>query len=171
MKVGVDAGGAAGFHVALHGSTPLLADQVIAATGLRASPRLALSAGLDYDLLAGGISADAATLRTCHPDIHALGDCVAVQGQASRYIEPIARQARAIATCIVPGPDAVLAGAVAPAPLLRVKTSRLPITVAGVVQPGGAWFTERNDALGLLMHQRSASGAVAATLRATPPRV
>ncbi len=167
--VPVGGAGGGGFHVALQGSTPLQADQVIAATGLRASPRLAASAGLDYDRQAGGISADAATLRTRHPDIHALGDCVVVQGQASRYIEPIARQAQAIAACIVPGPDAVLAGTSAPAPLLRVKTSRLPITVVGVVQAGSAWFTERDDAQGLLMHQRSASGAVAASLRATPP--
>ena len=159
-----------GFQITLHERAPLNVDQVIAATGLRASPRLASSAGLDYDRQAGGISADPATLRTRHPDIHALGDCVVVQGQASRYIEPIARQAQAIAACIVPGPDAVLAGASAPAPLLRVKTSRLPITVAGTVQPGAAWVTEHNDAQGLLMHQRSATGAVAATLRATPPR-
>lgn len=99
------------------------ADQVIAAAGLQTPPRLAHSAGLTWD---NGIAVDAATLRTSDPRIHALGDCIAVDGQPSRYIEPIARQARTIA--------AGICGA-APAPyepraaVVRVKTTSHPLTL------------------------------------------
>jgi rubredoxin-NAD+ reductase len=58
--------------------------------------------------------------------IHALGDCITVNGQASRFIEPIARQARSIAAAIT--------GA-APVPyetkpaVVRVKTTTHPLTL------------------------------------------
>lgn len=99
------------------------ADQVIAAAGLQTPTRLARSAGLAWNQ---GIAVDAATLRTSDDRIHALGDCIAVNGQPSRFIEPIARQARAIA--------AKLCGA-APAPyapraaVVRVKTTSHPLTL------------------------------------------
>jgi rubredoxin-NAD+ reductase len=70
------------------------ADQVIAAAGLVTPSRLAQSASLTWD---SGIAVDTATLQTSDPRIHALGDCITIAGQASRYIEPIGRQARAIA--------------------------------------------------------------------------
>jgi rubredoxin-NAD+ reductase len=100
-----------------------VADQVIAAAGLATPSRLAHSAGLAWNQ---GIAVDAATLRTSDARIHALGDCITVHGQASRYIEPIARQARAIA--------AAICGA-APAPYepraatVRVKTTSHPMTL------------------------------------------
>ncbi|MDO9435551.1 FAD-dependent oxidoreductase [Hydrogenophaga sp.] len=99
------------------------ADQVIAATGLQTPPRLAESAGLVWH---NGISVDAATLRTSDDHIHAMGDCIAIDGQASRFIEPIARQARTIA--------AEICGA-APVPfepraaLVRVKTTSRPLSL------------------------------------------
>ena len=99
------------------------ADQVIAATGLQTPGRLAQSAGLAWQ---NGIAVDADTLCTSTPNIHALGDCITVNGQASRFIEPIARQARTIA--------AAIAGR-APVPyesraaVIRVKTTSLPLTL------------------------------------------
>jgi rubredoxin-NAD+ reductase len=74
-----------------------VADQVIAAAGLATPSRLAQSAALAWNQ---GIAVDAATMRTSVEPIHALGDCIIINGQASRYIEPIARQARAIAAVI-----------------------------------------------------------------------
>ena len=100
-----------------------VADQVIAAAGLATPSRLAVGAGLAWDQ---GIAVDATTMRTSVERIHALGDCITVNGQASRYIEPIARQARAIA--------AAICGA-APAPYepraatVRVKTTSRPMTL------------------------------------------
>jgi rubredoxin-NAD+ reductase len=99
------------------------ADQVIAATGLITPSRLAQSASLAWDQ---GIAVDPATLQTSDPRIHALGDCITIHGQASRYIEPIGRQARAIA--------AHLCGR-APVPyeakpaVVRVKTTSHPMTL------------------------------------------
>ena len=100
-----------------------VADQVIAAAGLATPSRLAQSAALAWDQ---GIAVDAATLRTSDERIHALGDCITVNGQASRYIEPIARQARAIA--------AVICGTASTpyeprAATVRVKTTSHPMTL------------------------------------------
>lgn len=99
------------------------ADQVVAAAGLATPPRLAQSAGLAWN---NGIAVDSTTLRTSDPLIHALGDCIAIDGQPSRYIEPIARQAQAIAAAVcgttaVPyQPRAVM---------VRVKTTSCPLTL------------------------------------------
>ena len=117
------------------------ADAVIAATGLATPQRLARSAGLAYDARAGGIAVDAATLATSDPAIHALGDCVAIGGRASRFVEPIARQARALAAalCGAPEPD----GPDAARPVaLRIKTGSLPITIEGDPRAAGVWTVD-----------------------------
>ncbi len=99
------------------------ADQVIAATGLQTPSRLAHSAGLTWQ---NGIEVDPQTLRTSQSAIHAMGDCISIHGQASRYIEPIARQAKTIAAaiaCCAPEPYEVRPVVV------RVKTTSLPLTL------------------------------------------
>ncbi len=99
------------------------ADQVIAATGLHTPSRLALSAGLAWR---DGIAVDAETLTTSVQRIHALGDCITIEGRSSRFIEPIARQARTVAAAIcgaAPVPYAARTGVV------RVKTSSWPLTL------------------------------------------
>ncbi|TXT40391.1 MAG: rubredoxin-type Fe(Cys)4 protein [Comamonadaceae bacterium] len=99
------------------------ADQVIAATGLQTPSRLAHSAGLAWQ---NGIAVDPHTLRTSQTAIHAMGDCISIHGQASRYIEPIARQAKTIAAaiaCCAPEPYEVRPVVV------RVKTTSLPLTL------------------------------------------
>lgn len=111
----------------------LLADQVIAATGLVTPNRLASSAGLAW---AHGIAVDGATLATSHPRIHALGDCITIGGQASRYIEPIGRQAATIAAKIAARRQGAALDA-CPVPYeikpttVRVKTTSCPMTLAG----------------------------------------
>ena len=98
-------------------------DHVIAATGLQTPSRLAQSAGLAWQ---NGIAVDPGTLATSDAHIHAMGDCITLDGQASRYIEPIARQAQTLA--------ASLCGC-APVPyearpaVVRVKTTSLPLTL------------------------------------------
>lgn len=99
------------------------ADQVVVAAGLQTPTRLARSAGLAWD---NGISVNAANLRTSVERIHALGDCIAIDGQPCRYIEPIARQARAIAADICGSAPAPY---VPRAPVVRVKTGSLPLTL------------------------------------------
>ena len=73
-----------------------------------------------------GIAVDPATLRTRDEHIHAMGDCIAVDGQPSRFIEPIARQARTIAAAIAGGEAVPYEHRAAP---VRVKTSSQPLTL------------------------------------------
>lgn len=111
------------YLVTTEGGQTFGADQVIAATGLQTPSRLAHTAGLAWD---NGIAVEPDTLRTSNPRIHAMGDCMTVGGQASRYIEPIARQARTI-TAAITGRSAVPYEA-RPA-VVRVKTTSLPMTL------------------------------------------
>ena len=66
------------------------ADVVLAATGLMVESRVLQSAGLVLDK---GIVVDPATLQTSAADVYALGDCISLDGQPCRFIEPIAGQA------------------------------------------------------------------------------
>lgn len=111
------------YHVETACGDHLVADQIIVCSGLQTPTRLASSAGLAWQ---GGIAVDAATLRTTDAHIHALGDCITVEGQVSRFIEPIARQARTIAADIVGGEAVPYEHRAAP---VRVKTSSQPLTL------------------------------------------
>ncbi|MBT9550721.1 MAG: FAD-dependent oxidoreductase [Hydrogenophaga sp.] len=111
------------YRVATACGQKFAADQVIAAAGLATPPRLAQSAGLAWD---NGIAVDAATLQTSDPRIHALGDCITIAGQASRYIEPIGRQARAIAAHLCGREPAPYEAKPA---VVRVKTTTHPMTL------------------------------------------
>ena len=100
------------------------AEHIIAATGLETPGRLAHSAGLAWH---NGIAVDPQTLRTNVANIHALGDCISIEGQPMRFIEPIGRQARQIA--------AALTGQTCEpydrrAPPIRIKTGSRPMTVS-----------------------------------------
>ncbi len=99
------------------------ADEVVVAAGLLPPHRLAQSAGLDW---AQGIAVDADTLQTSVSRIHALGDCISINGQCSRYIEPIARQARTLAAAILGQPAAPYEHRAA---VVRVKTTSRPLTL------------------------------------------
>lgn len=116
------------------------ADAVIAATGLATPERLARSAGLAYDAQAGGIAVHAATLATSDPAIHALGDCIAIDGRASRFVEPIGRHARALAAALCGAPEPT-EGALRPV-ALRLKTGSLPITIDGDPRAEGRWAVD-----------------------------
>jgi rubredoxin-NAD+ reductase len=155
-------------RVALADGRAFDANHVVAATGLAAPDRLARSAGLAFDQRCGGIVVEPATLRTAHPDIHALGDCAAVDGQASRFIEPIGRQARAIAAAICGADDAAAAYVPQPVPL-RLKTTSLPVTVHGTVGGDGDWQVVVDTTDELRMQRVDASGQVIATLVASAP--
>ncbi len=109
----------------------VLADQVVAATGLVTPSRLAASAGLAWD---NGIAVDACTLQTSVPHIYALGDCISVNGCASRFIEPILRQAQTLTAALAcqclpteartaPPPYAVRDA------MVRVKTTSRPLSL------------------------------------------
>lgn len=96
-------------------------DLVLSAAGLEANTELARKAGLTVD---GAIAVDR-NLRTSADNVYAVGDCAAVEGRVYAYIEPIRRQADAVAADLMGQPNPF---AHRP-PLVRVKTPSLPLTV------------------------------------------
>ena len=110
-------------HITTDSGQTLTVDHIIVAAGLQTPNQLALSAGLAWN---NGIDVHAETLATSVAGIHALGDCIAINGQVSRYIEPIGRQAKTIAVSIVGGQPKPYTTSRA---VLRIKTTSLPFTV------------------------------------------
>ena len=98
-------------------------DHIILAAGLQTPSRLADTAGLAWH---NGIAVQPGTLATSVPGIHALGDCISIDGQVSRYIEPIGRQAKTLAATILGLPPTPYQSTRVP---LRIKTTSLPMTV------------------------------------------
>ena len=101
----------------------LTVDHIIVAAGLQTPNQLALSAGLAWN---NGIDVNAETLATSVSGIHALGDCIAINGQVSRYIEPIGRQAKIVAANILGQDRTPYKSTQVP---LRIKTSSFPFTI------------------------------------------
>lgn len=117
-----------GLHAQLSTAEGLDTDLVLSAAGLVPNAEPAAKAGLR---VGRGIVVDR-HMRTSDPDIYALGDCAEVEGQIFAYIEPIRRQAEAVA--------AQLCGDSRPfeplPPLIRVKTPSLPLTIC--LTPGAS---------------------------------
>ncbi len=100
-------------------------DLVLSAAGLIANTALANKAGIS---VTNGIAVDS-NMRTSAPDIYALGDCASIDGRIYAYIEPIHRQARAIAAAISGGEDPFMSTP----PLIRVKTPTLPLSICNPI--------------------------------------
>lgn len=133
------------------------ADEVVAATGLVTDERLARGAGLQFDR---GIVVDPETLRTSAPGVYALGDCVSIEGMPCRFIEPIAKQADAIAHEIL---KRAHPGYRHKDPIIRVKTKSLPIVLHGAPRLAVAWST-LEDTPDLLLMQQLSDGQSISTL-------
>lgn len=97
-------------------------DHIVLAAGLQTPNRLATTAGLAWN---NGIAVQPGTLATSVEGIHALGDCIAIDGQVSCYIEPISRQAKTLAATILGLPPAPYQATCVP---LRLKTTSMPLT-------------------------------------------
>lgn len=108
-------------HAELSSGAAIDVDLVISAAGLQPNTALAQKAGLRVE---GGVWTDQ-DLRTSDPHVFAIGDCAAVEGQVYSYIEPIQRQATAIAAAVAGAPQPFRAVP----PLVRVKTPSFPLTV------------------------------------------
>ena len=98
-------------------------DHIVIAAGLQTPSRLADSAGLAWH---NGIDVQADTLATSVAGIYALGDCMAINGRVSRYIEPIGRLAATLAASILGLAAKPYHQVQIP---LRVKTTSMPFTV------------------------------------------
>lgn len=141
--------------LALADGTSLVAETVIAATGLATPSRLVRGAGIAFDK---GIAVDPTTLRTSAPDIFALGDCISLAGSPCRYIEPVARQAQVIARAILGRESPGYAHA---APVIRLKTRSAPIELHGVPVAGAPWHVTEESERRLAMEQRQGGEVVA----------
>ncbi|WP_284451308.1 FAD-dependent oxidoreductase [Methylophaga thalassica] len=108
-------------------------DHVIAATGLVTDRRLADHAGIVFE---NGIKVDKSTLQTSAPQVYALGDCVSFEGVPCRFIEPILRQANAIAHDILGMETESYEHRTPP---IRLKIKSLPIELNGLPTEEGEW--------------------------------
>ena len=133
------------------------ADEVVAATGLVTDERLARGAALQFDR---GIVVDPVTMRTSAPEVYALGDCVSMDGMPCRFIEPIAKQAEAIAHAVL---KRSYPGYQHKSPVIRVKTKSLPIVLHGAPQPQLDWLV-LEDTPDLLVMQQERDGQVLSSL-------
>jgi len=123
-------------------------DEIVAAMGLATDTRLALDAKLTIER---GIAVDPHSLQTSAEHVYALGDCVSIKGAPCRFIEPIARQAQAIAHAMAGQPDSHY---VHSPPVIRLKTPSLPVVLHGLPEPQGEWFVTEDTDSQLKMVQR-----------------
>ncbi len=98
-------------------------DLVLVASGLAPNTELAAAAGLKVER---GIVVDS-QLRTSDPFIYALGDCAAWQGKVQPFLQPAMLGAQALAATLTGTPTTLQL----PPMLLRVKTPRYPLQLAG----------------------------------------
>jgi rubredoxin-NAD+ reductase len=134
-------------YIVLEDGSKLAYDQLIAATGLQTDNRLAKQAGLAFD---NGIAVNARSLQTSEKNIYALGDCISIDGVACRFIEPIAHQARSIASNILCGDQQSYEHV---DPVIRLKTRAMPIVLRGIPKPVGIWKTLTQNEQQLVMEQ------------------
>ncbi|MEW5838077.1 MAG: FAD-dependent oxidoreductase [Pseudomonadota bacterium] len=85
------------YRATLTNGDALATDLVISAMGLAPNIELAKKAGLAVNR---GVLAHAADMRSSDPHIFVVGDCAEVDGRSYFYIEPIKRQAEAVAAAI-----------------------------------------------------------------------
>jgi len=125
-------------------------DLVLSAAGLVPNIALARKSGLAVD---GGIAVNE-DMQTSDADIYALGDCAAVDGRVYAFIEPIRRQAATIAENIAGRKQPF---AMTP-PLVRVKTSSMPISVSSRQVPGSLDWKAVNSEVGGLYFEARENG-------------
>lgn len=118
-------------------------DLVLSAAGLVANTQLAEKSGLATDV---GIVVDH-SMQTSDPNVYAIGDCASLAGQVFAYIEPIRRQAEAIAAHIAGDEERFMPLP----PLVKVKTPSLPISVCRPAGPvdDAAWVPVESDGDGM----------------------
>ena len=96
-------------------------DLVLSAAGLVTNTVLAQKSGLNVD---AGVAVDN-DMRTSNDDIYAIGDCASVDGRLFSFIEPIRRQAEAIAADVMGEHERFM-----PIPsMVKIKTQSMPMSV------------------------------------------
>lgn len=140
----------AGAQVVLSHGERIACDQVIAAVGLTPYTELAATAGLAVDR---GIRVNS-RLQTSDPAIFALGDGIEWQGQCLPFLQPIVLGANALAATLLGTPTEL----VLPPMLIKVKTPRYPIQLAGRTRGDDLRWQVEWDGAGLQAQALDASG-------------
>ncbi|MEZ9936544.1 NADH:flavorubredoxin reductase NorW [Vibrio breoganii] len=113
-----------GYHAMLGNGQQLSVDEVLVCAGLSPSIALAKQTGLATNR---GICVDE-LMQTSEKNIYALGDCAEFGGQVRAYLQPTVVSASALAKTLLGEPTSV----VLPNMMIKVKTPRYPIQIAGV---------------------------------------
>ncbi len=112
-----------GINLKLRSGKEYQVDAVISAAGLRPNTQLAEQAGLEVNR---GIVVNR-QLQSSDQHVYALGDCAEINGKVMAYLQPIMLSANALAKTLLAEQTAVKL----PAMLVKVKTPRLPMQMAG----------------------------------------
>ncbi|WP_372880938.1 NADH:flavorubredoxin reductase NorW [Psychromonas sp.] len=114
---------AQGINLTLSSGKEYQVDAVISAAGLRPNTSLAEQAGLEINK---GIVVNR-QLQTSDENVYALGDCAEINGKVMAYLQPIMLSANALAKTLLAEQTTLKL----PAMLVKVKTPRLPMQMAG----------------------------------------
>lgn len=142
--------GAAGrllVHPVACDEAPLEVDEVVCATGVATPSRLFQAAGLAFS---NGLVVDPQSLQTSAEGIYALGDCISLEGAPCRFVEPIFKQASAIAAAITGSADGTY---IHRPPVIRLKLRAVPIVIEGQICRDGEWRMVRESPERLEMEQ------------------
>ena len=107
--------------VELSDGSLFFSDLVLSAAGLVTNTALAQKSGLSVD---AGVVVDN-DMRTSNEDIYAMGDCASVDGRMFSFIEPIRRQAEAIAADVMGEHERFMPIP----PMVKIKTQSMPMSV------------------------------------------
>lgn len=127
-----------GYVATLDDGTPIEADIVLSAVGLRPNVRLAQEAGLE---IGRGITVDECG-RTSDPSIYAIGDCAEYPNGLAAYVTPIMAAARGIAPSALGTPTAIKF----PPLSVQIKTTLFPINLLPPIAAAqGEWREVESD--------------------------
>lgn len=132
----------------------VIADEVVASTGLIVDGRLPQRAGVEF-IPQQGIIVDSQTLQTSQAHIYAIGDCISIGGQACRFVAPLRQQADTIAHQVL---HLVHEGYEHQPPIIRLKTKSVAVTVTGSPCKNTPWETRVDDGNTLIMQQPKDAG-------------
>ncbi|WP_413163200.1 NADH:flavorubredoxin reductase NorW [Aeromonas salmonicida] len=139
-----------GWRVTLSNGRVSEQDLVIAAIGLRPNLVLAQAAGLAIER---GILVDD-SLQTSAPHIFALGDCAQWRGQLLPFLQPIVLGANALARTLLGTPTPLTL----PPMLVKVKTPRYPLQLAGRTKGEDLAWQCRWNSLGMVAEAHGEDG-------------
>lgn len=134
----------------------LICDHIIASTGLKLDERLPKRANLSY--LPQGIVVNENTLQTSDPAIFAIGDCIAIGGQACRFVAPLREQATAIAHQIL---GLEHGGYQHKTPIVRLKNKSISVSITGNVDKNQGWQVIENTDNLLILQQMHGDDVIA----------